>query len=98
MNLVPSAPTGHRMPTRLCLLTVVLILTACGDDQAAQKPTPTAPDQGRPETRKVLAADAVGYDGAAIRKSLDGMLQENDKRAKELDEARGTAPGSAPDP
>lgn len=83
-----------RFPVQLRRLTIPLVAmilfaaSGCGDDQP-KPPAQEAPkDQGRPETRKVRAADAVGYDGKALQKSLDKVLDQQDKRNKELQEAQ----------
>lgn len=86
-----------RIPFHLIGCAAVVILGACGDD----KPEPAKPvapaEQGRPETRKVLAADAVGYDGKALQKSLDKMLDAKDRQAKELEDAQQRADPAEPE-
>ena len=42
-------------------------------------------DQGRPETKKLEAATAVGYDGAAIRRGVDNTLNKTENRTNEID-------------
>lgn len=59
----------------------VLLLQAC-----SQEPPPAkVPDTGRPETRKLEAADAIGYNGKAIRKNVDKALDGNDAHNAELE-------------
>ncbi len=60
-------------------------LVACGSEA---DPKPVEKDTGREETKKVEALDAVGYDGSAIRKSIDKTLDKQDERNKELEEAQ----------
>lgn len=43
--------------------------------------------QGREETKKLEGASAVGYDGTAIRKSVDNTLNKNDDHNQNLDNA-----------
>jgi hypothetical protein len=38
-------------------------------------------------TKPLQAADLVGYDGTKLRKSVDKIIQANDKRNKELEDA-----------
>jgi hypothetical protein len=47
---------------------------------------PQAADQGRKETKSLEAADAVGYEGKAIRKKVDAALDANDARKGQLDQ------------
>lgn len=62
-----------------------LFLSACTSSE-----TPVAQkDQGRPETKKLEAATAAGYDGKAVRNSVDNTLNKNDDRTKEVDKQGG---------
>lgn len=76
-----------RLPLRCVLvITALAALTGCGDEPKAPEPTPPpAADTGRPETQKILAADAAGYDGQALRKSVDKMLDKRDEQNKALE-------------
>ena len=42
---------------------------------------------GRSETKKLQGADAAGYDGTAIRKSVDNTLNKNDQHNESVDKA-----------
>ncbi len=64
------------------LLGAVLFLSAC--TSSPQQPV-AQKDQGRPETKKLEAATAAGYDGAAVRKTVDKTLNSNDDRTKDMD-------------
>lgn len=65
---------------KISVLTMVLLLAAC-----SKEPPPSKPDTGRPETRSIEAADAVGYNGKEIRKKVDGALDANDAHNAELE-------------
>ncbi|MDO9177816.1 MAG: hypothetical protein Q7U16_05765 [Agitococcus sp.] len=65
---------------KISVLVLVLLLSAC-----SQEPPPVKPDTGRPETRSIEAADAVGYNGKEIRKKVDGALDANDAHNAELE-------------
>jgi hypothetical protein len=43
--------------------------------------------EGRSETKKLQGADAVGYDGTAIRKSVDNTLNKTDLHNESADKA-----------
>lgn len=65
---------------KISVLFFGVLLVAC-----SQEPPPVKPDTGRPETRTLEAASAVGYDGKAIRKKVDGALDANDAHNAELE-------------
>ena len=44
-------------------------------------------DEGRSETRKLQGADAAGYDGTAIRKSVDNTLNKTDQHNDTADKS-----------
>lgn len=60
----------------------LLILTACQQ----QEPVKTEVDTGRPETRSIEAADAMGYNGKEIRNKVDGALDANDAHNAQLEQ------------
>ena len=75
--------------TRIIIpLSISIVLVSCGcspEDEAKGK------DGGRPETQKLKAVDAIGYDGDGLRKSVDGMLNKNDQQKQDLEEAKNAA-------
>lgn len=81
---------------RTVLILCILALCAC----SAPAPPPAAntqtQDAGRPETKSIQAADAVGYDGTAIRGKVDTALDQNDQRATDID-AQIDAQSAEPD-
>lgn len=52
-------------------------------------------DQGREETKMIEAVDAVGYDGKAIRQKLDKVLDDNERRNRELEMAAKKVSGES---
>lgn len=64
---------------------VVLGLAACSDSTSVTTPVPE--DHGRPETQKLRAADAAGYDGKALQHSVDKMLDTRDQHNGDLNKA-----------
>jgi hypothetical protein len=63
---------------------IAALLAGC--NSSSQQPN-AEKYQGREETRKVEGASAVGYDGTAVRKSVDNTLNKNDDHNQELDKA-----------
>jgi hypothetical protein len=70
---------GHK------LLFGVMIATLLFGCSKAEEPS--AKYEGRNESKKLQAADAVGYDGAAIRKNVDNMLNKNDQHNESVAKA-----------
>jgi hypothetical protein len=68
------------------ICSVVAFLAGCSfsDRQSAEKYV------GRTETKKIEGASGVGYDGTAMRKSVDNALDKNDSHNDELDKALKT--------
>ncbi|HJV34204.1 hypothetical protein [Geomonas sp.] len=58
------------------------LLAGCSSSNAPQK---SGADQGRPETKTLEGASAVGYDGSAVRKTVDTTLNNNDAHNREID-------------
>ncbi len=64
---------------------LILIQASCS--KAPPPPKPTVADTGRPETRSLEAADAIGYNGKEVRHKLDKALDANDATTKQIDQA-----------
>lgn len=68
----------------LLFCTIVALFTGCSSpsqQQSAEK------YKGREETKKLESVSAVGYDGAAVRKSVDNTLDKTDDRNQDMDKA-----------
>lgn len=65
------------------IIVLSVVLCAC---QKAPEPSPAAVDKGRPETRNIEAADAMGYNGKQVRQKVDGALDANDEHNKQLEQ------------
>jgi PBP1b-binding outer membrane lipoprotein LpoB len=74
----------------LLLCAIALLLAGCSP---ASPPQSEAKPQGRQETKGLEGASAVGYDGKAIRKSVDTTLNKNDERNQELEKELKTGSG-----
>lgn len=71
-------------------------LTGCSNSPPPEAvPENAAGYQGRDDTETLRNADAVGYDGAAIQKKLDGALDRNDQRAADLQKRIDAQTGDA---
>jgi len=70
---------GHKF-----LLGVMIVALLFGCSKAEE---PTSKYEGRSESKKLQAADAVGYDGAAIRKNVDNTLNKTDQHNEATDKA-----------
>lgn len=66
-------------PTLIALMCVALC--GCG----SEKEKPQAEEKGRPDTKAVEAARAVGYDGKQMRKAVDKALNGTEERNRELE-------------
>jgi hypothetical protein len=80
--------------TVIALVFAAVFMFGCGVDKSKSSDSGSAqPSNGRPDTRAVDAASAVGYDGAAMRRSVDKALNQNDARIAEQQKAIEQANG-----
>ena len=76
------------------LLCALFVIAGCSPEKPkASNPEASPSTQGRPETRGIEASSAVGYDGAAMRRSVDNALNKNDARNAEMQKAIDQANG-----
>ena len=61
---------------------LVVIMAGCSSSNQPQSPDKS---DGRVETKTLEGASVVGYDGKAIRKSVDNTLDKTDDHTKNLD-------------
>jgi len=66
---------------------VILLSSGCQKQTVARNPDSQDNTQLHEKTKPLQAADLVGYDGTKLRKSVDKIIQENDKHDKELQNA-----------
>lgn len=67
----------------LSILLIFLSVAGCDCFKEAQQTSDSY--QGRQETVNIQALDAVGYNGTAVRKTVDKVLDTNDQRNQELE-------------
>ncbi len=62
---------------------MMLAALSCGCSKAEER----AKYEGRNETKKLQGADAAGYDGTAIRKSVDNTLNKTDQHNETINKS-----------
>ncbi len=70
--------------SKLMFCTIGALLAGCSVSSQQQNAENYG---GRRETKPIEGASAAGYDGPAIRKSVDSALDKNDSHNQELDNA-----------
>jgi hypothetical protein len=65
----------------------ILLSSGCQKKTVATNPDPKSNNTLQEKTKPLQAADLVGYDGTKLRKSVDKIIQDNDKHNKELEKA-----------
>ena len=63
----------------------ILLSSGCQKKTVATNPDPQRNNELHEKTKPLQAADLVGYDGTKLRKSVDKIIQDNDKHNKELE-------------
>ena len=76
--------------TFLCMLLSTMSLSSgCDEKTAATEPSA----QSTPGSTKVLeAADLIGDDGKALRRSVDGIKDANEKRGQQMQKMTESGP------
>lgn len=74
------------MKNLIIFICVSVMLAGCSSSSQPQSQSKET-DKGREETKKLEGASAVGYDGKAIRKSVDNTLNKNDDHNRDVDKA-----------
>jgi len=69
----------------LMFFTIIPLLAGCSVSDQKQS---TEKYEGRKETKPIEGASAAGYDGTAMRKSVDNALDKNDSHNQELEKAK----------
>jgi hypothetical protein len=78
----------------IALSLMLVFMFGCSADKSKTSDSgSTQPAAGRPDTRAIEAAGAVGYDGSAMRRSVDKALNQNDARIAEQQKAIEQANG-----
>lgn len=69
---------------RQLVFSLIIYVLLFGCTSSKEHPT-VQKELGRPETKKLEAATVVGYDGVAVRKRVDNVLDKNDDRTKDTE-------------
>jgi hypothetical protein len=65
----------------------ILLSSGCQKKTVATNPDSQRNNELHEKTKPLQAADLVGYDGTKLRKSVDKIIQDNDKHNKEVKNA-----------
>jgi Holliday junction resolvasome RuvABC DNA-binding subunit len=68
---------------RAATVAIFVSLALAGCDRNQQSTTNQSPS-GRSETKALRAASAVGYDGKQLQKQVDKVLEQKEKRNRDL--------------
>ena len=63
----------------------ILLSSGCQKETVARNPDSQNNDELHENTKPLQAADLVGYDGTKLRKSVDKIIEDNDKHNKKLE-------------
>lgn len=79
-------------PGLLLIALLAAVLPGCGETEAPPpmpEPGSAAPSEEEPDSRMraINGADAVGYDGDAIQRSVQGVKDRADERQRRADAA-----------
>ena len=69
---------------RATAVAIFVLLALAGCDRNQQSTTNQSPD-GRSQTKALQAASAVGYDGKQLQKHVDKILEQKEKRDRDLE-------------
>ena len=70
------------------LISFVLAFSGCGNKEKPVMPVgieEAVKVDKHPETKSIEAADGAGYNGTAIRKKVDGLLDKTEENSKKLE-------------
>ena len=70
-----------------CITIIFAAISACEKETVVTNPDPQQSNASQEKTKPLQAADLVGYNGTALRKSVDKIIENNDKHNKGLENA-----------
>ena len=93
---VADAMQGSTSRLTTVAIFVLLALAGCDRHQSQTPPQSTVnqtPPGGHSQTKTLRAASAVGYDGKQLQKQVDKVLEQKEKRDRDLEkEVNDTGP------
>ena len=72
------------MKIKITILCTIALLVGCS---SSSQPQSGEKYHGRAETKKLEGASTAGYDGTAVRKSVDNTLNKKDEHNQDLNKA-----------
>ena len=69
------------------IFSAFLLSSGCEKKTAAGNPESHGNNESGEKNKPLQAADLVGYDGTKLKKSVDKIIQDNDKHNKDLEDA-----------
>src|SRR5262245_32121451 len=80
-------------PTSVAIIcSTILFSSGCQKKTVATNPTFKSKPELRESTKPLQAADLVGYDGTRLRKSVDRVIDANEKHDHELEKMTESGP------
>jgi apolipoprotein N-acyltransferase len=74
-----------RISTYRAITVAIFVSLALAGCDRNQKSTTNQSPSGRPQTKALQAASAVGYDGKQLQKQVDKILEQKEKRERDLE-------------
>jgi hypothetical protein len=74
------------------ILSTILLSSGCQKKTAATNPASESNGELRGSTKPLQAADLVGYDGKRLRRSVDHIMDANEKHNQDIEKMAGSGP------
>ena len=81
-----------RLPFVTMIVSTILVSTGCHKKTTATNPALESKTELYESTKPLQAADLVGYDGTRLKKSVDRIIDANEKHNRELGKMGGSEP------
>jgi len=74
------------------ICSTILFLVGCQKKTGFTNPSSESKPELRESTKPLLAADLVGYDGTNLRKSVDHIIEANEKHSQQVQKMAESGP------